>query len=166
MLCSRLIIRESHAGDSDAIALIERDAFGRDAEAEMALALIASPPHTISLVAECNGRIIGHVLTTEIRAPVRAAAIAPLAVLPEFREMQVGSQLIREAIHRSRSEGFEALFVLGDNAYYERFGFNSHMADPFDIDWQGPNFMALELRDGALSGNGGRLEYPQQFFAL
>ncbi len=54
--------------------------------------------------------------------------------------------------------------MLGDNLYYERFGFSSRLADPFEVGWQGRNFMALELVEGCLAGKSGKLAYPEAFF--
>lgn len=164
MRCRQLIIRPSQPGDETAIAVVQTEAFGRPYEARLALSLIEAPDRTISLVAECDGRIVGHILLSAIHAPVPAAAIAPLAVLPEYREMQVGTSLVRAGISEAAQAGFEALFVLGDNLYYERFGFSSRLADPFEVDWQGRNFMALELVEGCLLGKSGRLAYPEAFF--
>ncbi|MCB1456120.1 MAG: N-acetyltransferase [Nitratireductor sp.] len=166
MLSKRMTIRQSIASDGAAIVTVQSEAFGRTDEADLSMRLISAPPNTISLIAESNGEVVGHVLLTEIGAPVRAMALAPLAVVPQFREMQVGSQLVRAAIDQAREAGYEAIFVLGDNAYYERFGFVSNKADPFDVKWQGPHFMALELREGALGGKAGKLQYPEAFFAL
>lgn len=164
MFCDRLTIEPSSEADEAAIAAVEREAFNRDAEAKMALALIAGPEQTFSIVARCNGSVIGHVLLTEIGAPVRAVALAPLAVAKRFREMQVGSHLVAAAIDRARQAGYEAIFVLGDNLFYERFGFSAALADPFEVAWRGPRFMALELVPGALQGRKGKLAYPAAFF--
>lgn len=165
MLCNRLTIRHATEADAAAIAVVVASAFGRPQEADLALKLIAAPQHTISLVADCNGRIVGHVLLTQIEAPARAVALAPLAVEPEFREMQIGVALVREGLAQAASAGYEAAFVLGRNAYYERFGFKSPLADSFDVPWQGAHFMALELTPGALAGKSGALIYPDAFFA-
>ena len=166
MLCNKLTIRKSKKSDAKAIRSIETKAFGRKAEANLVDQLIPAPDHTISLVAICDGSAIGHILLTEISAPLKALALAPLAVLPDYREMQVGSELVRNAIAQARKSGFEAIFVLGDVLYYERFGFSGKLADPFKVKWQGKHFMALELVDGALSGKQGRLEYPEPFMAV
>lgn len=163
MLCDSLVIRPSRKSDEAAIAAVQTEAFGRPAEARLALDLMAGPMATISLVAECEGRVIGHVLLSEIGAPLRAAALAPLGVLAQFREMQIGSRLVRAAIEQGAAAGFEAIFVLGDNLYYERFGFLAQSAAPFEVEWQGPHFMALELKEGALAGKSGRLVYPDAF---
>ena len=163
MLCDRLIIRPSRPEDQSAILSLERKAFGRAQEARLVDQLIPAPQYTISLVAECDGQIIGHVLLTEIGAPVKALALAPLAVSSDYREMQVGSALVRAAIETAKAGGFDAIFVLGDVLYYERFGFSGKLADPFSVRWQGRHFMALELRDGVLKGRRGKLEYPEPF---
>jgi putative acetyltransferase len=163
-LSQRLKLRPSKKADHAAIAQLLRKAFAGKFEEALALALIESDTPTISLVGQCDGRIAGHVLLSEIGAPVKAMALAPLAVLPAFREMQVGSRLVEEAIRCAAKAGYEAIFVLGDNPYYERFGFASAPADAFDVVWQGPHFMALELKPGVLAGKTGRLNYPAAFF--
>ena len=163
MLCDRLTIRPSRPEDQSAILSVERKAFGRGQEARLVDQLIPAPPETISLVAECDGRIIGHILLTEIGAPVKAMALAPLAVLTEYREMLVGSALVREAIETARARRYDAIFVLGDVLYYERFGFSGKLADPFSVRWQGRHFMALELKEGVLKGRRGKLDYPEAF---
>lgn len=164
MLCNRIQLRPSISADAEAIAILHETAFGRDDEARLALSLIADEVPTISLVAECDGRIVGHVLLSALEAAIPAVSLAPLAVAPEFREMQVGTSLVREALRQAEANGYRAVFVLGDNAYYERFGFKSTLATAFDAPWSGNGFMALELSDGALAGQGGSLRYPAQFF--
>lgn len=166
MQCKDLIVRPAHDGEAEAVRAVEMIAFGRNGEADLVTALVSSPVLTISLVAECEGKIVGHVLLSEIGGPVRSLALAPLAVLPDYREMLVGTELVRSAIERATEAGFEAMFVLGDPLYYERFGFISGPADRFDVSWQGPHFMALELREGSLKGKSGPLEYPEAFFTV
>lgn len=164
MLCRRITIRPGAPQDAEAIAILHETAFGRDAEARLALSLIEDAVPTISLVAECDGHLAGHVLFSALEAALPCVALAPLAVAPQYREMQVGSSLVSEGLRLAAEQGYRAAFVLGDNAYYERFGFKSHLADPFDAPWQGSHFMALELHDGALAGQGGELRYPAQFY--
>ena len=166
MLCDRLTIRETRKGDEKAIRKVETAAYGRAGEARLVARLIPAPPYTLSLIAECDGEPVGHILMTEISAPVRSVALAPLAVIPPYREMQVGSQLVREALSRVAARGYEAVFVLGDNLFYERFGFSSRLADPFEVGWQGRDFMALELVSGSLAGKSGRLDYPEPFLDI
>jgi putative acetyltransferase len=163
LFSDKLVIRETTAKDEAAIRAIHASAFGREAEARLALHLIAAPDPTVSLIAERGAVPVGHVLLSRIDAPIRAAALAPLAVMPHYREMQIGTNLVRNAMKRARRRGYDALFVLGHPGYYERFGFSSKLASPFDVPWKGPNFMALELRNGALAGCRGALRYPEVF---
>ncbi|MCG6859495.1 MAG: N-acetyltransferase [Salaquimonas sp.] len=163
MFCNSLALRPSAPSDATALDELVREAFGRPEEARLTLDLIAAPDWTLSLVAERKGRLIGQVLLSEIGAPVKAAALAPLSVQAGYRELQIGTRLVREAIEAARKAGFDAIFVLGDNLYYERFGFSSAKADPFRIEWQGSHFMVLELKPGALKGKRGKLVYPSAF---
>ncbi len=163
MFCETIELRHSKPSDDTALAELVALAFGRPDEAKLTLDLIAAPNPTVSIVAECNGKLVGQVLLTEVAAPVRAVALAPLSVLADYRELQLGSRLVRQAIREAGDAGYEAMFVLGDTLYYERFGFSSALADPFEIEWQGPHFMALELAPGTLRKKRGRLVYPSAF---
>ena len=65
-------------------------------------------------------------------------ALAPLAVIPEYREMHVGTNWFAAGIDAlPRPMDMRLIFVLGDVLYYERFGFSSRLADPFEVKWQG-----------------------------
>lgn len=164
MLCDKITIRQSRKSDAAAIAEVLTKAFGQVNEARLALGLIKAKNKTISLVGDCNGRVVGHVLLSAIKAQVHSMALAPLAVIPDFREMQVGSKLVREAMKRAGKAGTQAIFVLGDSGYYERFGFSSTLADPFEVGWQCRNFMAVELVENCLKNRSGKLDYPECFF--
>ena len=165
MLCEQLTIRTTKKADLPAVAIIQETAFGRLAEAKLTLDLIGSAARTISVLAECGNKPVGHVLFTEIGAPIPSLALAPLGVLPDYRELQVGTALVKAGLEKARKAGYAAVFVLGDRGYYERFGFTSEKADPFKIDWQGPHFMGLELKEKALARRKGRLVYPEAFFS-
>ena len=66
-------------------------------------------------------------------------------VAPDRQGGGIGGALIREAIARANATGETLLFVLGDPAYYSRFGFSTATAAPFDCVYAGEYFMALEL---------------------
>lgn len=165
MLCDDLNLRQSDPEDASAIRDIHEGAFATGAEADLFEKLDAGKVETISLLAECNGTPAGHILLTALDGPVKAVALAPLAVLPRFREMQVGSALVRGAIQAAHNAGYQAIFVLGDPGYYERFGFKAGLATAFDVAWKGPHFMALELEPSALAGKSGAITYPPEFFS-
>ena len=81
----------------------------------------------LSLLAEDGPRVLGHVLFTKVviqgAEPVAARILAPLAVLPSAQKQGVGRQLIEAGLSQLRDTGVELVFVLGDPAYYTRFGF-------------------------------------------
>jgi len=129
-------------------------------------ALLAAPTDTLSFVADLDGNVIGHILLTAITGPDRALALAPLAILPAWRDMQIGTELVRHALRLAREQGWKSVFVSGQPDYYCRFGFRSHTADSATVVFQGPRFLALELEKGALENWAGPLGYPEAFIDL
>jgi|HubBroStandDraft_6_1064221.scaffolds.fasta_scaffold361524_2 predicted N-acetyltransferase YhbS len=110
----------------------------------------------LSLVATHNGRLVGTVRLWNVTAgPGRAALLlGPLAVHQAHRNRGIGSALMRRAIARARLAGHYAIVLVGDAAYYGRFGFSAAatgalwMPGQFDRD----RLLALELKSGALAG--------------
>jgi putative acetyltransferase len=85
---------------------------------------------TVSLVAEANGKIIGHVAVSPVSMSDGACAwfgLGPISVIPEHQRRGVGSALMREALRILRDEGAAGCVLLGEPEYYSRFGFR---ADP------------------------------------
>lgn len=86
----------------------------------------------LSLVAELNNRIIGHVLFTPQQVFVGgklldAVILAPIAVYPEFQNKGIGTVLIEEGHKRAKEKGFHFSLLLGHPGYYPRFGYQSKM---------------------------------------
>jgi predicted N-acetyltransferase YhbS len=114
------------------------------------------PAAGLSLVATDRGRIVGTVRLWNINAgPGRSALLlGPLAVDPQHRNRGIGSALMRRAVARARVAGHRAIILVGDAAYYSRFGFASAqtgalwMPGRFDRD----RLLALELSPAALAG--------------
>lgn len=78
----------------------------------------------LSLVAERGGRVVGHVVCSRGHAGDRPAlGLAPLGVLPEFQRRGVGTALMEAVIHAADALGEPCIALLGDPAYYSRFGF-------------------------------------------
>jgi putative acetyltransferase len=131
-------VRPEAPEDREAVARVVEAAFGRRDEAELVEALRADPAWELSLVAEEGGEVVGHVLFT--RASEGFLALAPLAVQPERQGAGVGRALVEEGLRRL--EGRPVL-VLGDPAYYGRFGFEPAaprgITNPWRID--GPEWM-------------------------
>ncbi|MFI5316886.1 MAG: GNAT family N-acetyltransferase [Myxococcota bacterium] len=165
-------IRASTPDDVGAIRRIQLAAFGRNAESELALGLLAREPACVSLVARESDSLVGHVLLSPVRVEGRAFArapfgLGPLAVLPERQRAGVGSALARAGIDVCRSLGAPFLVVLGHPAYYPRFGFAPAARFGLTFADAGPRdaFMALELAPDALAGCGGRVRYAEEFHA-
>jgi putative acetyltransferase len=112
--------------------------------------------------------VVGHVLfsilevTIDGRSP-KALALAPVGVQPDRQRRGIGRALIRTGFERARADGWEAVIVLGDPAYYRQFGFSAAQARHLEAPYSGVAFMALALQAGALDGRAGRVVYPPAF---
>jgi putative acetyltransferase len=163
-------IREERNEDIAAIREVNLAAFDRPAEANLVDRLRARNRLQVSLVAEFNGRVIGHIAFSPIVLDpgpqnLTGSGLAPMAVLPDFQQQGVGSLLIHAGLDRCRCKGIDYVVVLGHPDYYPRFGF--HPAHSFGIacSWPVPEdvFLALELRPGALAGIHGTAQYEPEF---
>lgn len=144
-----MIVRQEAASDRAAVRALVTAAFGCGREADLIDALRRDGDLVVSLVAERNGDVVGHVVLSRLRSPERALALAPLAVSASWRQQGVGAELVCRAIERARLAAAVIVFVLGDPAYYARFGFSAVKAAPYPSAYAGPHFMALGLGDEA-----------------
>ena len=122
----------------------------------------------MALVAIEKGQVLDHVLFSELSTEttagtLRAAALAPLAVLPEHQRQGIGSALVRAGLAACRKRGVAALVILGHPDYYPRFGFSAAAARPLRAPFRGPAFMAMELVPGCLDGVIGTVRYAEAF---
>jgi putative acetyltransferase len=163
-----VVVRVEGADDLEAIREVNRQAFGREDEARLVDALREGGYARLSLVAEEAGRVVGHILFSDLpvvtpTGAVPALALAPLAVLPERQRQGIGSRLVREGLLACAGAGHRAVIVLGHPAYYPRFGFSAGLAERLKAPFSGPAFMARELVPGALTGMTGEVRYPPPF---
>lgn len=161
-------IRPEVPQDRPAIRAVNEAAFGGALEADLVDRLRADGLFLLSLVAIMKGRAVGHALFSRLDVvldgrAVAAAALAPVAVLPGFQRRGIGSMLIGEGLLTLAARGIVAVFVLGHEDYYPRFGFSPALARRFESPFPVDAFMALELVPGALEGQGGRVTYPPAF---
>jgi len=98
-------------------------------------------------------------------APFRALGLAPLSVAPQFQRKGIGRSLAEEGLSQARKRGWEAVFVLGDPTYYERFGFRADLAGGLPSPYAGPHFMALSLGT-TLPTRGDKIDYAPAFANL
>lgn len=159
-------VRDEGPADHDAIHHLIKQAFGRESEAVLVDALRRNGDIVSALVAEQDGRIVGHAVLSRLISPDGSLALGPVSVLPGHRRQGAGAALIQASIEQAGTAGWEAIFVLGDPAYYERFGFRSETAIGFETPYPVQYFMALGLKKGALLARCGAVEYPEAFAAL
>ncbi|WP_339630727.1 N-acetyltransferase [uncultured Sneathiella sp.] len=146
-----LTLRDERPEDTAEIREIITAAFGQPEEADLVEALRTANDLTLSLVAEEDGKIIGHIALSRLKSPANSVALAPVSVAPDRQGGGIGGALIVEAIARADKDGEALIFVLGDPAYYTRFGFSVGTAAPFDCIYAGEYFMALELGEGKVA---------------
>ena len=164
------MIRDATAADAAAIRAVHLAAFPGPDEADLVERLERDGDVVLSLVAVEQDRIVGHILISRMEAegdgrPYRAVGLAPVAVLPERQKSGIGSALIREALDRLRAQGEEIVFLVGEPAYYRRFGFDAQSSAPFASPYAGPYFMALALADIDIPA-AGRADYAPAFAGL
>jgi putative acetyltransferase len=141
------------------------------AEADLVDRLRARGKLLVSLVAEGNRSVVGHIAFSRVTidaAHCGGAGLGPMAVLPDLQRRGIGSLLARAGLDRCREMGFDYVVVLGHPLYYPRFGFVPASRHSIRCKWPVPDhaFMILELREGALSGVSGIASYPPEFDEL
>ncbi len=154
MIC----IRHERPGDVCAREALLDVAFGpaRFAKASERLREGNSPAPGLALVAADRGRFAGTVRLWPVSAGSDGPALllGPLAVATDLRSRGVGGRLMRRAIEDARVRGHAAVLLVGDAAYYGRFGFSVEKTG--DLRMPGPyepeRLLALELVPGALDG--------------
>ena len=171
MTAMNTTIRHETAADHESIRQVNRIAFGQDAEAQLVDVLRDGGFVRLSLVAELDGQVVGHILFSDIQIvsdddSVDALALAPMAVVPEHQRKRIGSDLIQSGLEQCRQDGHRIVIVLGHPSYYPRFGFSPELTAPLQSQYAGEAFMALELVPGALEGVGGEVKYSPPFEAV
>lgn len=125
----------------------------------------------LSLVAEIDNKIVGHILFTKIniesnKESFESLALAPLSVLLDYQNKGVGKALMNYGLEVAKNLGYESVVVLGHENYYPKFGFKK--ASEFDIKppFEVPDeaFMALELNENGLKNVSGVVKYSNAFF--
>jgi putative acetyltransferase len=162
-------IRSEEPKDRSAIRAVHEAAFGTSLEADIVDALRAKPKSLISLVAETEGEIIGHILFSPVSLADQPHALlmglGPLAVAPEHQRQKVGSALVRRGLELCRDRGYAAVVVLGHAEYYPRFGFVPASQYGIRSRYDAPDeaFMAVELQPRALRDVSGEVAYDEAF---
>ena len=166
-----VIVRAEVPEDVRAIDVVNLSAFQGEAEARLVSAIRGSAEFIpdLSLVAELNGRIVGHLLLSKVKLQhgndgKTVLALGPMSVVPSQSHRGIGSALIQAAIGRAKDMRYVAIIVAGQPDYYGRFefqpaanwGLTSNLRLPADA------LTAMELVTGALK-DGGQVVYPAPF---
>lgn len=129
-------MRPERAADWEAIDRIHIEAFAnhpysRQTEHLIVNALRADGAMTVSLVAEVNGRVLGHIALSPARVGGREGGwfiAGPLGVLPAHQRRGIGRALLREGLEAISALGADGCVLVGDPAYYMPLGFGHNPA--------------------------------------
>jgi putative acetyltransferase len=128
-----MIIRRERDSDIDAIFAITKAAFenhpiSNHTEQYIVNALRAAKALSLSLVAEVDGRVVGHIAFSPVTISDGSEnwyGIGPVSVLPEFQRKGCGKALINEGLTLLKASGAQGCLLVGDPSYYQRFGFRN-----------------------------------------
>jgi len=165
-------IRHSTESDRTAINRIHRSAFGQPQGQEIVKLVndllddeTAKP--LLSLVAEKDGKPVGHILFTVAQLQpedqeVSIRILAPLAVANDFQGQGIGAALIKEGLKELAVSGVDLVFVLGHPGYYPKFGFQTAGLLGFQAPYPIPSehadaWMVQELIAGVIGSVDGRV---------
>ena len=167
-----MLIRQEEPRDHDRVTAVVKEAFesaehsdGKEHHLVKALRMSEAFLPELSLVAEADGQVVGHIMFTRAKAGSHTVlALAPLSVLPGYQRKGIGSALIAEGHQIARELGYHYSVVVGSEAYYPRHGYlpadTLGITPPFDV--PGENFMACRLMESAPDIHG-RIQYAKEF---
>lgn len=162
-------IRPETEADRAAVRAVNQAAFETPTEADLVEALHGKEMPLVSLVAEVDGKVVGHILFSPVTLTEHAAlscmGLAPIAVAPDYQRKGIGSALVRQGLIRCKDLGCCAVVVVGHPEYYPRFGFvpAGRYALRSEYDVPADVFMVAELVAGALKGASGLVRYDDAF---
>ena len=169
MTAPEVVVRSERPEDAGAVRAVNLAAFETATEADLVDALRAQASGVVSLVAERDGAVVGHILFSPVllgaHPELRIAGLAPMAVVPACQRQGIGSALVRAGLERCRALGYGAIVVLGHPTYYPRFGFTPSAPRGIRSGYDVPDdvFMALELQPGYLGHASGIVAFHPAF---
>lgn len=164
-------VRAEVAGDAPAIRSVHQRAFGRPDEADLVEVIRATDGFLaeLSLVAYDADCLVGHVLISVVAldSGVEVLTLAPLAVVPERQRQGIGARLVAAVLDRARATRYPVVVVVGDPAFYRRFGFDRATGLGIDAPFPVPRdaWMASTLPAHSAAARG-RVVYPPAFAGL
>ncbi len=166
----KILIRTETSQDYPAVEEINRAAFSGPGEAELVNRLRKTCPTAVSLVAEQDGQVCGHIFFSPVTIENPNARVGmglgPMAVAPAVQRHGIGSELVKAGLAVLRETGCPYVIVLGHPDFYPRFGFVPASRYGLRCKWEGiPDgvFMAQELQPASLTGCNGLVQYRKEF---
>ncbi len=166
---TRMRIRPEAPKDLAAVRAVNEAAFGTSTEADIVDTLRGTAQPLVSLVADLDGSVVGHILfspvTLDAPSGLKLMGLGPMAVLPQHHGQGIGSALVAEGLKHCAALGCDAVVVLGHPDYYPRFGFETASKHGIgsDYDVLDEVFMIKELKPGSLRGVSGKVSYDEAF---
>lgn len=154
-----MIVRKERESDCGAISAVTEAAFAdhphsRQTEQFIINALRAGDALSLSLVAEIDGRVVGHIAFSPVTISDGSQdwyGVGPVSVTPELQRRGIGKALINDGLSRLKASGAKGVVLVGDPEYYKRFGFKNLSQLTLDGVPQ-QYFLALPLTDGEARG--------------
>ncbi|MBU0741778.1 N-acetyltransferase [bacterium] len=168
-----MLIRPEQPADIPAVRLINELAFAQPDEADLVDRLRLTCPDALSLVAEDDAQVVGHILFTPARIEAEGQTIvgmglAPMAVAPLRQRQGIGSLLVERGLSELKTRGCPFVIVLGHPDFYPRFGFEIASRLGLTCQWEdvpGEAFMAVVYDQDAMAGIEGVVKYRSEFDA-
>lgn len=164
-------IRLEQTGDTNAIRVVNEQAFGQSEEAAIVDRLRDTGSSVLSLVAILDDAIVAHIQFSPVaiahdQGVKECVGLAPMAVLPEFQNQRIGSALVWAGLKVLRIRSYPCVLVLGHPQYYPRFGFKPASKHGIACQWKDipeEAFMVLSLDEQAMRNVSGEAEYRDVF---
>lgn len=161
-------IRESAPAESGAIESLYPEAFPDEDLLPLVRDLLQDSAVTTSLVGVIESLIVGHAIFTKCAVTgtnFRAALLGPLAVAPAWQKQGIGSAIVRTGLRRLAETDVSLVFVLGDPAYYKRFGFlpDSRVEPPFRLPVEFNDAWQSQSVGNIKAAISGKLSVPRQW---
>ena len=162
-------IRPETEKDKAAIQEINQSAFETFAEATLVDTLREQCHPMISLLAEEDRKVVGHIMFSPVTlsgsSDLKIMGLAPMAVVPNYQRKGIGSALVQAGLDECKKVGFGAVVVLGHTKYYPKFGFIPAARVGINCEYDVPEdaFMVLELEASYLAGVKGKVKYHSAF---
>jgi putative acetyltransferase len=155
-----MIVRKETESDIEAIFEVTKAAFENHpisdhTEQFIVNALRGAGALTISLVADIDGRAVGHIAFSPViisDGSLNWYGLGPISVLPEFQRQGIGKSLVREGLSLLKALEAKGCALVGEFEYYNRFGFENFP----DLIFEGisqEHFLALPFSDDEVRGS-------------